>query len=69
MNRILLGSTVKVSITAKEAINNVQVKIQGQDATVSTADNINWTATATLTRKDQVGDVKVSVDYQKQDGV
>ncbi|WP_261301646.1 OmpL47-type beta-barrel domain-containing protein [Paenibacillus andongensis] len=66
--RAALGNTIKVSVTAKEAIQNVKVKIQGQDATVSTTDNINWTATAILTGKDQTGDVKVSVDYQRQDG-
>ena len=65
LGRVALGKTVKASITAKEAIQNVKVKIQGQDATVSTTDNINWTATATLTG---TGDVKVTVDYTKQDG-
>ncbi|WP_082614769.1 OmpL47-type beta-barrel domain-containing protein [Paenibacillus sp. Soil787] len=68
LNRIALGSTVKASITATEAIQNVKVKIQGQDATVSTQDNMNWTAVAILTGKDQTGDVKVRVDYQRQDG-
>ena len=68
LNRVALGSTVKASITAKEAIQNVKVKIQGLDATVSTQDKINWTATAVLTGKDQTGDVNVSVDYQRQDG-
>jgi hypothetical protein len=67
--RAALGNTIKASITAKEAISNVKVKIQGQDATVSTTDHINWTATAILTGKDQTGDVKVSVDYIKQDGM
>ncbi|MGG1555241.1 OmpL47-type beta-barrel domain-containing protein, partial [Paenibacillus ferrarius] len=66
--RVALGNFVKVSITAKEAIQNVRVKIQGQDVAVSTTDNINWSATSTLTGKDQTGDVKVSVDYTKQDG-
>lgn len=68
MKRIVLGDTVIVSITAREAVQNVKVKIQGTDATVSTTDNINWTATATLTEKNQVGDVKFVVDYQKMDG-
>lgn len=66
--RVALGHTIKVSIKAKEAIQDVVVKIQGQDATVSTSDHINWTATAILTGQDQIGDVKVSVDYTKQDG-
>jgi large repetitive protein len=66
--RVALGDTIKATIKAKEAISNLTVKIQGQDATVSTTDNINWTATAILTGQDQTGDVKVSVDYTKQDG-
>ncbi|MCA0755062.1 discoidin domain-containing protein [Paenibacillus sp. N4] len=66
--RVALGHTIKVSIKAKEAIQDVKVNIQGQDATVSTTDHINWTATAILTGQDQIGDVKVSVDYTKQNG-
>ncbi|WP_236284264.1 OmpL47-type beta-barrel domain-containing protein [Paenibacillus allorhizoplanae] len=66
--RVALGKPIKASISAKEAISNVKVKIQDQVATVSTTDNINWTATTILTGQDQSGDVKVSVDYTKQDG-
>ena len=43
-NRIVPGNTMKLSFKSTEAINNVNVKIQGQAATVSTADNLNWTA-------------------------
>jgi hypothetical protein len=68
MGKITLGSAVKVNIKAKEAINNLKVKIQGKDATVFTTDNINWIAAANLTEKEQVGSAKVIVDYQKQDG-
>ncbi|UUZ80356.1 hypothetical protein LJK88_36460 [Paenibacillus sp. P26] len=49
--RVALGNTVKASITAKEAISNVKVKIQGQDAIVSTTDNINWTVCGNVDRK------------------
>ena len=47
-SRIVPGNTVKLTIKAKEAINNVKVAFQGQDAAVSTQDNINFTAVATL---------------------
>ncbi|MDQ0874542.1 hypothetical protein QFZ77_003201 [Paenibacillus sp. V4I3] len=66
--RIVLGSTVKLTIKAKEAINNVSVKIQGQDAAVSTQDNINFTALATLNENVQTGIVKFTIDYKKNDG-
>ena len=46
--RIVPGNTVKLSFKAKEAINNANVTIQGQDVTVSSDDNINFTAVATL---------------------
>ncbi|RCW51945.1 OmpL47-type beta-barrel domain-containing protein [Paenibacillus prosopidis] len=67
--RIVPGNTVKLSFKAKEAINNVQVKIQGQDATVSSADNINWTAEATLNQGVAVGNVTFAVNYKTLSGV
>ncbi|HTG70110.1 MAG TPA: discoidin domain-containing protein [Candidatus Udaeobacter sp.] len=66
--RIVLGSTVKLTIKAKEPINSVKVNIQGQDATVSTQDNINWTAAATLSETAQTGAVKFAIDYIRNDG-
>lgn len=66
--RVALGNTVKVSVTAKEAVQDVKVKIQGQDAAVSSTDRIHWMASAVLKGEDQTGDVLVSVDYTKQDG-
>ena len=67
--RIVTGNTVKLSFKAKEAINNVKVKIQGQDATVSSADNINWTATATLNQGAAAENVTFAVNYTTQSGV
>jgi large repetitive protein len=67
-NRIVPGNTVKVAFTAKEAINNVTATIQGTSATVSTTDNINFTATATLPQGVAAGTVKFSVNYKTQDG-
>ncbi|WP_082927538.1 discoidin domain-containing protein [Paenibacillus oryzisoli] len=66
--RVALGKSIQATITAKEAISNVKVNIQGQVASVSTTDNITWTATTILTGQEQSGDVNVSVDYTKQDG-
>ncbi|OPH46585.1 hypothetical protein BC351_13900 [Paenibacillus ferrarius] len=66
--KISTGDTAKVRITAKETIQNVKVKIQGVDATVSTTDNINWTAVAKINGNETTGYMKVSVDYQKNDG-
>ncbi len=67
-NRIVPGSTVKLSFTAKEAVNNVIVTIQGQAATVSTADNISFTATATLPQGAATGAVKFSINYKLASG-
>jgi hypothetical protein len=66
--RIVIGNTVKLTIQAKEPIDNVKVKIQGQDATVTTQDNINWTAVATMNQGVTTGAVTFSIDYQRQDG-
>lgn len=66
--KIKLGDTAKVTIKAKEPIKNVQVTIQGKAATVSSQDQINWTAVATLDENVQAGAVKLSIDYQKNDG-
>ncbi|MDQ8735586.1 discoidin domain-containing protein [Paenibacillus sp. LHD-38] len=68
-SRIVPGNTVKLSFKAKEAIQNVKVKIQGMDATVSSADNINWTAEATLNQGTAAGSVNFAVDYKGQSGV
>lgn len=68
-NRIVPGNKVKLSFQAKEAIHNVKVKIQGQDAAVSSADNINWTAEATLNQSAAAGNVTFAVNYLSQNGV
>jgi large repetitive protein len=68
-NRIVPGNAVKVSFTAKEAVNNVAVTIQGQAATVATADNINFTATATLPQGVATGAVTFAINYKLQSGM
>ncbi len=67
-NRIVPGNTVKVTFTAKEAINNVTATIQGQAATVATTDNINFTATATLPQGATPGAVTFAINYKQQNG-
>jgi hypothetical protein len=67
-NRIVPGNTVKLNFTAKETISNVTATIDGVPATLSTADNITYTATATLPQGTQPGPVKFAIDYVTQDG-
>lgn len=67
-NRIVPGDTVKLTFAAKDAINNVTATIQGQAATVTTADNINFTATATLVQGAAPGTVTFVVRYKTQNG-
>ena len=68
VNRIVPGNTVKLAIVAKEPIKDVKVAIQGQEAAVSSTDNINWTATATLNQGVASGPVIFTINYNKQDG-
>ncbi len=65
--KISLGDTVRLAVRAKEAIQNVKVKIQGLDTAVSTEDNINWVAEAALKDVD-TGTVTFTLDYRKSDG-
>jgi hypothetical protein len=67
-NRIVPGNTVNVNFKAKEAINSVNVTIQGQAATVTTADNVNFKATAVMPQGVAVGAVKFAIAYKLQDG-
>lgn len=66
--KISTGDTVKLNIRAKEAIQNVKVRIQGQDAAVSTTDHIAWTAEAKMILGALTGPVKFTIDYEKADG-
>ncbi|CAN7306199.1 discoidin domain-containing protein [Pseudoduganella sp. LjRoot289] len=66
--RIVPGNTVKVAFTAKEAINNVAATIQGVPATVTTADNVNFTATATLPQGTAAGAVTFAINYKTAAG-
>jgi hypothetical protein len=67
-NRIVAGNTVKLAFVAKEAINNVNVTIQGQAATVTTTDNVNFTAQAVMPQGVAAGAVKFTVNYKQANG-
>jgi len=68
LKRIVPGNTVTLNFTAKTAISNVTATIQGQHATVSTTDGINYTATVTLAPNVTPGPVTFAVNYTQQDG-
>ncbi|WP_063867997.1 S-layer homology domain-containing protein [Paenibacillus sp. Soil766] len=68
MNRIVPGNTIKLAWTAKEPISQVTVKIGGQDAAVSSTDNINWSATLAANTTMATGIVKFAINFKKQDG-
>jgi hypothetical protein len=68
-NRIVPGNTAKITFKATEAINNVNVLVQGQPATVTTTDNINWTATWVANAAAPAGAVKFVIDYKTAAGV
>ncbi len=66
--RVVAGNTVTLKFTAKTAINNVTATIQGQAATVTTTDNINFTASAALPQGVAAGKVTFAVNYKLADG-
>ncbi|WP_413378258.1 discoidin domain-containing protein [Paenibacillus taichungensis] len=66
--KIATGDTVQLKIQAKEAIQNVTATIQGIAATVTTQDQILWTALATMGDDVPTGTVKFTVDYEQSDG-
>ncbi|WP_339308270.1 S-layer homology domain-containing protein [Paenibacillus sp. FSL R5-0519] len=66
--KVELGEKVNVSITAKEAIKNVKVMIQGIEATIRTTDQVNWTAEAIMNQSVPTGSVQITVDYDQTDG-
>ncbi|MRV70314.1 hypothetical protein GJ700_01080 [Duganella sp. FT92W] len=67
--RIVPGNTVKLAFQTREAVNNVNVTVQGQPATVTTTDNLNWTATWVANAGAPAGNVKFVINYKTQAGV
>ena len=68
-NRVVPGNTVSLTFKAKEAINNVSVMVQGQAATVTTTDNINWTAIWTANATAVPGTIKFLINYKTAAGL
>ena len=67
--RVVAGNTVKVTFTSSEPINNVVATVQGQPATVTTTDNLNWTATWVVNNSAPAGNVKFLINYKTAAGV
>ncbi|SFV05956.1 discoidin domain-containing protein, partial [Pseudoduganella namucuonensis] len=67
--RVIAGDTIKVSFVTTEPVNNVTATIQGMPATVTTTDNLNWTATAIVNGSTTPGTVKFLVNYKTAEGV
>jgi hypothetical protein len=67
-NRIVAGNTIKLSFKSSEPINNVSATLQGEPATISTTDNLNWTATLVVKPTTTPGTVKLLVNYKTADG-
>ncbi|GAA5032822.1 hypothetical protein GCM10025794_14000 [Massilia kyonggiensis] len=67
-NRVVAGNTIKVSFQSNEPINNVSAMIQGEPATITTTDNLNWTATLLVKPTTTTGPVKFLVNYKTADG-
>ncbi|KRE98869.1 hypothetical protein ASG89_28295 [Paenibacillus sp. Soil766] len=67
--RIVLGDTVKLSFQSTENIQNLNVKIQGQPATVRTDDGRTWTAEAVMGPGSAPGAVKFNIQYQTASGI
>jgi len=67
--RVALGETVRLTIQAREPINNVRVRIQGIDATVRQTGATTIVAEAVM-RPGQAkpGPVEFSIDYRRRDG-
>ncbi|WP_082548038.1 discoidin domain-containing protein [Massilia sp. Root335] len=68
-SRIVPGNTVKLKFVSTAPINNVAVTIQGQPATVTTTDNVNWTATWVATATAGYGKVGFLLNYKTAAGV
>ena len=68
-NRITLGDTVKLSFESTEAIDDVDVTIQGQTATVTSDDQKKWTAEAIMDDESTPGNVHFRINYKTKDGV
>ena len=67
-NRIEAGDTIKLTFTAREPINTVTVKIQGQDVMAQSDDKLHWKAEAAVAPNAASGQVQFSINYKTADG-
>jgi hypothetical protein len=67
-SRVVAGNTIKLTFKSTEPINNVSATIQGEPATITTTDNLNWTATAVIKSTTPPGPVKFLLNYKTADG-
>ncbi|MVW59649.1 hypothetical protein GPY61_06875 [Massilia sp. NEAU-DD11] len=67
-NRVVPGNTIKLTFQSSEPINNVSATIQGEPATITTTDNLNWTATTVVNATMAPGPVKLLLNYKTADG-
>ena len=67
--RIKAGDKLTITVTAREAIGSVHVKVQNTEAEAVSADGgITWTAEVLMTENNAMGKIEIAVDYQKADG-
>ena len=57
------GDNITLSITFEEAIQTPTVKIAGQTATVTSVDNITWSATYTMADNNSEGSVSLNIGF------
>jgi hypothetical protein len=67
--RVALGETIRLTIQAREPLNNVCVRIQGIDAIVRQTGVTNYVADAVMRPgQAKTGPVEFSIDYRRRDG-
>jgi hypothetical protein len=67
--RVALGETIRLTIQAREPINNVRVRIQGIDAIVKQTGATSYVADAVMRPgQAKTGPVEFSIDYRRRDG-
>nr|MCR5753307.1 putative Ig domain-containing protein [Acetatifactor sp.] len=67
--RVRLGDTVKLFIRSREPLSAIEATIQGVNATVAEGTEANtYVASAVMTSGCDTGDVRITVDYTKQNG-
>ncbi|MEV6893790.1 MULTISPECIES: putative Ig domain-containing protein [Kribbella] len=65
--KIMTGDTVDVAVTAKKPLQQVTVTVQGITAKATSADGVNWKASAKLDNV-AAGNILVAVDYVDASG-